>query len=128
MTLRVGLHVDAWDNIPHRIPAPGRAVRVGWFRSMDSRLVTLTIRGKQGITLQLIPPDATEASAKAAFASATGDMNGRSSSGAPTTGQDSLRGRSVGSLLQRETDEGQNGWENEGGCGNARLGSPAGEA
>ncbi|MEU8247886.1 DUF5994 family protein [Nonomuraea sp. NPDC048916] len=35
MALRVGLHVDVWDNIPHRIAAPGRAVRVGWFRSMN---------------------------------------------------------------------------------------------
>ncbi|MFJ2028562.1 DUF5994 family protein [Streptosporangium sp. NPDC087985] len=68
MTLRVGLQVDAWDDIPHRIPAPGRAVRVGWFRSMDRRLVTLSIRGKEGITLRVIPPDATEAQAEAAFA------------------------------------------------------------
>ncbi|WP_336207254.1 DUF5994 family protein [Nonomuraea sp. LPB2021202275-12-8] len=76
MTLRVGLHIDAWDDIPRRIPAPGRAVRVGWFRSMDEQLVTLSINGKQGITLQVIPPDATQESAQAAFDRAVADPDG----------------------------------------------------
>ncbi|GHE30518.1 hypothetical protein GCM10017673_36500 [Streptosporangium violaceochromogenes] len=128
MTLRVGLHVDAWDNIPHRIPAPGRAVRVGWFRSMDIHLVTLSIRGRQDVTLRLIPPEATETSAMAVFASATGDVKGQASSGAPTSGRNALRGRRVRSPLRRETDEGQNRWENEGGCGDVRRDGPAGEA
>ncbi|MEV1241563.1 DUF5994 family protein [Nonomuraea sp. NPDC049750] len=70
MTLRVGLHVDAWDDIPHRIAAPGRAVRLGWFRSMDGRLVTLSLKGKP----EVIPPQAT--AARAAFAATGASMNG----------------------------------------------------
>ncbi|WP_405142094.1 DUF5994 family protein [Sphaerisporangium sp. NBC_01403] len=68
MTLRVGLHVDAWSDIPHRIPAPGRAVRVGWFRAMDPERVTLIVRGQKDVTLRVIPPEASAESAEAALA------------------------------------------------------------
>jgi hypothetical protein len=89
MTLRVGLHVDAWDNIPHRIPAPGRAVRVGWFRSMDRRLVSLTMRGRDAIILRVIPPEARTESARAIFASATGlDANAVSPAASQAAEQD----------------------------------------
>jgi hypothetical protein len=89
MTLRVGLHVDAWDNIPHRIPAPGRAVRVGWFRSMDRRLVSLTMRGRDAIILRVIPPEARTESARAIFASATGlDVNAVSPAASQAAEQD----------------------------------------
>lgn len=115
MTLRVGLPVDAWDNIPHRIPAPGRAVRVGWFRSMNSGLVTLNIRGKQGITLRVIPPEATEASARAAFAAAFAGANGEPARGGPVGGQGVTRDVSPVPLFRRKRDAGQDGWENEGG-------------
>ncbi|GAA1292201.1 hypothetical protein Psi02_49450 [Planotetraspora silvatica] len=96
-TLRVGLHVDAWDAIPHRIPAPGRAVRVGWFRSMDRRLVSLTMRGRDTITLRVIAPETAPESARAIFAEATGDANavppgGGHDGGAACLGQ---RGRPV---------------------------------
>jgi hypothetical protein len=107
MALRVGLHVDAWSNIPHRIPAPGRTVKVGWFQSMDRRLVTLTIRGREGITLRVIPPEATAASAKAAFAfaSATTDANGVP----PAEDQ------TAGPGLRAEQGAEQDVWEDEGG-------------
>lgn len=93
MTLRVGLHVDAWDNIPHRIAAPGRAVRVGWFRSMDGRLVTLSLKGKPEITLQVIPPQAT--AARAAFAATGASMNGGFSK-PPVDIDGQIAGRSAG--------------------------------
>jgi hypothetical protein len=100
MTLRVGLHVDAWDDIPHRIPVPGRAVRVGWFRSMDRRLVSLTMRGRDTITLRVIAPETTQESARAIFAEATGDAKAVPPGGAQT--------------------EEQNAWDNEGGRFGAR--------
>ncbi|MEU7897410.1 DUF5994 family protein [Nonomuraea sp. NPDC049152] len=119
MTLRVGLHVDAWDDIPHRIAAPGRAVRVGWFRSMDGRLVTLSIRGKQEITLQVIPPQATEAVAGTAFAAAIASMNGPSMNGGSSPGfiADPSIERDLSPTLRprEERDAGQDDWENEGG-------------
>ncbi|MEU7899115.1 DUF5994 family protein [Nonomuraea sp. NPDC049152] len=114
MTLRVGLHVDAWDDIPHRIAAPGRAVRVGWFRSMDSRLVTLSIRGKPEITLQVIPPRATPAVARAAFAAVTAGMNGGSSTDV-IADPSITRDPPLAPRAREGRGAGQDEWENEGG-------------
>lgn len=55
-TMRVSLHADAWDDIPHRIPARGRQIRVGWFRHSDPRMVTLTLDGFEQVTLLVVPP------------------------------------------------------------------------
>ncbi|TKK86552.1 hypothetical protein FDA94_20825 [Herbidospora galbida] len=60
-TMRVGLHADAWDDIPHRIPARGRQIRVGWFRHSDPRMITLTLDGRQEVALLVVPPDAERA-------------------------------------------------------------------
>ncbi|WP_156045699.1 DUF5994 family protein [Herbidospora cretacea] len=60
-TMRIGLHADAWDNIPRRIPARGRQVRVGWFRHSDPRMITLTLDGCQQVALLVLPPEAAPA-------------------------------------------------------------------
>ncbi len=61
-TMRVSLYADAWDDIPQRIPARGRQVRVGWFRHSDPRMVTLTLDGFEQVSLLVVPPGAeTEA-------------------------------------------------------------------
>ncbi|WP_373320593.1 DUF5994 family protein [Microbispora rosea] len=98
MTLRVGLHVDAWSNIPHRIPVAGRAVKVGWFQSMDRGLVTLTINGHEGITLRVIPPEAASASAP------------RDPNGAPP-----VEDRTPAPGVPAEQEAEQDVWEDEGG-------------
>ncbi|WP_146607458.1 DUF5994 family protein [Spongiactinospora gelatinilytica] len=66
--LRVGLHADAWDHIPHRIPARGRHIRVGWFNSADPHLITLSIAGTVPISLLVIPPGTADGPAMAALA------------------------------------------------------------
>jgi hypothetical protein len=104
--LRVGLYRDAWDHIPRRIPARGRQVRVGWFRSADSHLVTLSIAGTSPITLLIIPPDTANGPAMAALTHAAagtvgirpGDILHPAVPDAGTPGQD-----------------GSASWENEGG-------------
>ncbi|WP_156045980.1 DUF5994 family protein [Herbidospora cretacea] len=68
--LRVGLQLQAWDNIPHRIPAPGRQVRVGWFRSGDPNLIVLNIAGTEPVTLLVIPAGTPHGEAVAALAAA----------------------------------------------------------
>ncbi|NAS20261.1 hypothetical protein GT755_01025 [Herbidospora sp. NEAU-GS84] len=55
-TMRVGLHADAWDDIPRRIPARGRQVRVDWLRHSDPRMITITLDGCQQVTLLVAPP------------------------------------------------------------------------
>ncbi|MER6576183.1 DUF5994 family protein [Nonomuraea sp. NPDC001023] len=55
VTLRVGVHCDAWQNIPRRIPARGRQVRVGWFRHTDPRMITLSFASGEPVVLLIIP-------------------------------------------------------------------------
>ncbi|MBN6052255.1 hypothetical protein JYK22_09965, partial [Nonomuraea sp. RK-328] len=74
--LRVGLYLDAWDHIPHRVPAPGRQVRVGWFRSADPNLITLTFAGTEPVTLLVVPPGTAEETATAALTLAAADTIG----------------------------------------------------
>lgn len=69
--LRVGLHIDAWANIPRRIAAPGRQVKVGWFRTIDPHVVNLIIPGIEHLNLLVIPPDTTPAAAANALDMAT---------------------------------------------------------
>ncbi|MGP3959531.1 DUF5994 family protein [Nonomuraea sp. 3N208] len=69
--LRVGLHIDTWDNIPHHIGAPGRHVKVGWFRTIDPHVINLIIPGIEHLNLLVIPPDTTPAAAHKALVMAT---------------------------------------------------------
>ncbi|MGP4101472.1 DUF5994 family protein [Nonomuraea sp. KM90] len=104
--LRVGLYRDAWDNIPARIPARGRQVRVGWFLSADPHLITLSVAGTAPITLLVIPPGTANVQAMAALTLAA----------AGTVGV-----RPADILQPGAADEGTPGrdgsasWENEGG-------------
>ncbi|NUP22074.1 MAG: hypothetical protein HOZ81_39625 [Streptomyces sp.] len=106
LPLRVGLHRDAWDHIPRRIPALGRQVRVGWFLSADPHLITLSIAGTVPITLLVVPPGSANGPAMAALSLAA----------AGTVGV-----RPVDILDPAAPDEGLSGrdgsvsWENEGG-------------
>ncbi|WP_182883975.1 STAS domain-containing protein [Microbispora sp. H10949] len=66
-TLRVGVHVDTWDHIPHRVQAGGRQVKVGWFHSADPRLVTLTFAEAEPVILLVVPPYTADGPAGAAL-------------------------------------------------------------
>ncbi|MDF5754628.1 DUF5994 family protein [Spongiactinospora sp. TRM90649] len=110
--LRVGLYLDAWDHIPHRIPAPGRQVRVGWFLSADPHLITLSIAGTAPIALLVIPPGTADGPAMAALAlAAAGTIGVRPADMLhPVVPEEGSRGR-----------DGSASWENEGG----RIAAPA---
>ncbi|MEV0230773.1 STAS domain-containing protein [Nonomuraea sp. NPDC050786] len=58
ITQCVGLRADAWDDIPYRIPARGREVRVDCLRGADPHLIVLTVTGTEPVTLLVVPPDA----------------------------------------------------------------------
>jgi hypothetical protein len=66
-TLRIGLHWDAWDHIPHRIPARGRQVRVGWFSHTDPHVITLIFADAEPVVLLVIPPGTPDGAAWAAL-------------------------------------------------------------
>lgn len=66
-TLRVAVHVDAWDHIPHSVQSGGRQVKVGWFDSADPRLVTLTFAAAEPIILLVVPACTADGPAGAAL-------------------------------------------------------------
>jgi hypothetical protein len=59
---RVAVQVDAFSNIPHQLMVGGRKVHVAWFRAMDPHTISLTMAGRDRLTLLVIPPQATPAS------------------------------------------------------------------
>ncbi|MFD1543250.1 DUF5994 family protein [Nonomuraea guangzhouensis] len=63
VTLRISLHGDAWQNIPRRIPARGRQVRIGWFRHTDPRVIILSFAAGEPVVLLIIPSGTSEATA-----------------------------------------------------------------
>ncbi|MFI7041818.1 DUF5994 family protein [Microbispora rosea] len=75
-TLRVGVHVDTWDHIPHRVHADGRQVKVGWFDSADPRLVTLTFAEAEPVILLVVPPYTADGPAGTALMLASQGMVG----------------------------------------------------
>ncbi|MEV1203894.1 DUF5994 family protein [Microbispora rosea] len=108
--LRVGLHIDTWDNIPRRIAAPGRQVKVGWFRTIDAHVVTLITSGMEHLNLLVIPPETTPAAAGKALTMATrcrgrtrpGDILAAADHNSPADGP-------------AEQELSLAGWDNEGG-------------
>jgi hypothetical protein len=71
-----------WDGLaPRKLGADGRIIRLGWFRSMDPHLLTLTATGGlDRYDLLIVPPDATPANAKRAMDAAIEGDNHRSAS------------------------------------------------
>ncbi|MEV0230777.1 DUF5994 family protein [Nonomuraea sp. NPDC050786] len=78
VTLRIGLHRDAWQSIPHRIPACGRQVRIGWFRHTDPRLITLIFATGEPVVLLVVPPDTAAGAAEATLKLTAQDSAGLS--------------------------------------------------
>ncbi|MEU4829600.1 DUF5994 family protein [Streptosporangium sp. NPDC023615] len=76
--LRVGLPLESWDDIPHRVAAPGRQVKVGWFRHMDAHTVTLIGANTEPVTLRVIPPDTEDGAATDALTAAASGASGAS--------------------------------------------------
>ncbi|MEU4580131.1 DUF5994 family protein [Nonomuraea sp. NPDC023979] len=104
--LRVGVHLDAWDHIPRRTTVGGRKVRVGWFRSADPHLITLSIAGSAPVTLLVIPPSTAAGPAETALAyAASGTVGVRPA--------DILR--PAASAKGSPGRDGTASWENEGG-------------
>jgi hypothetical protein len=76
---RVGYSAARWDPVSTRLAADGRVIRLGWFGTIDPQLLSLTgDLTRTRVDLLVLPPDATEATARKAFAAATAVGNDRS--------------------------------------------------
>jgi hypothetical protein len=119
--LRVGLHIDTWDNIPRRIAAPGRQIRVGWFRTIDPHVANLISPGIEHLNLLVIPPDTAPAAADKALDMATrcrgrtrpGDILTAADPDNPTTSAPA--DLDTAGLETAANALGLAGWDNEGG-------------
>jgi hypothetical protein len=78
---RVLYNPDTWESLPPRkLAADGRIIRIGWFRSMDPHVLTVTgIGGADRLDLLIVPPDTPQAVAERAIA-AVGVGNRQSAS------------------------------------------------
>lgn len=107
-TFRVNLALTAWDNIPRRIPVPGRTIKVAWFRTIDPLTVSLTIAGAENLILVVIPPDTSAATAHNALANVTaGDLS-------PVDVLSTARAMTLAETGQQYHNA-EAGWDNEGG-------------
>jgi Family of unknown function (DUF5994) len=67
---QVGLDIDAWDEVPHRLTVNGHIVQVGWSPARDHTL-SVTCRNQDRFLLLVIPPQTVAAAAAAATWMAT---------------------------------------------------------
>ena len=75
---RVAYNPTAWAPVTRRLPADGRTIRLGAFRSLDPQLLNLTgdeRRGRLGMLTD--PPGTTRSHARRAFSAATDRANRR---------------------------------------------------
>ncbi|GAA4528309.1 DUF5994 family protein [Nonomuraea ferruginea] len=78
VTLRVGLHGDAWQHIPRRIPARGRQIRIGWLRHADPRVITFSFAAGEPVVLLIIPSGTAAGAAEATLKLTAQDIAGLS--------------------------------------------------
>ncbi|MGP3937940.1 DUF5994 family protein [Nonomuraea sp. KM88] len=109
ITLRIGLHHDAWQNIPRRIPARGRQVRIGWFRHTDPRVITLSFAAGEPVVLLIIPSGTAAGAAEATLKLTAQDIAGMSIDALLTLAH------LPASPAPRATADGPARWEDEGG-------------
>ncbi|MFC4901010.1 DUF5994 family protein [Streptosporangium amethystogenes subsp. fukuiense] len=105
---RVGLPLGSWDDIPHRVVAPGRQVKVGWFRNMDPHVVTLICEAMEPVNLLVIPPGTESDTAAHALILATRCAGATRPADILTAAASS----DAGSIAR---DDSQAVWEGEGG-------------
>jgi hypothetical protein len=65
--LRLSLHRDDWDEIPHRLTANGHVVRVDWFTIIPRHTISVTTAGQGTIELLVVPPGTAEGTAQTAM-------------------------------------------------------------
>ncbi|MEU4535322.1 DUF5994 family protein [Streptosporangium sp. NPDC023825] len=119
--LRVGLPLKAWDDIPHRVAAPGRQVKVGWFRHMDPHVVTLIPVNMEPVNLLVIPPGTESGTAANALRLAVTPEAATGPAGILAAASDAAPAVPVTPAVPDarnngdDGDDGQASWEGEGG-------------
>lgn len=61
------LGLTGWESRPPRLRVSGRIVRLGWFTTQPSALITVSCADHHNVALLVVPPDTDEAIAEAAM-------------------------------------------------------------
>ncbi|MFB7288532.1 DUF5994 family protein [Actinacidiphila glaucinigra] len=78
---RVAVHPSLWPVIPHRVPASGHVVHVGWFNDQDANKLLLLSYTTGRLDLLVIPPECDLAAATRLMAAAADPRCRRTASG-----------------------------------------------
>jgi len=66
--LRLSLHRDDWDEIPHRLTTDkGHLIRVDWFTIIPRHTISVTTAGQGTIELLVVPPGTADGVAQTAL-------------------------------------------------------------
>lgn len=108
---RVAVHPSLWPVIPHRVPASGHVVHIGWFAEQDPNKLLLLSYTTGRLDLLVIPPECDLAAATRLMAAA-GDPGCRLTASGLMADDERLR--AMGIDRRGEAD-----WESEGGTPSA---------
>jgi len=104
---RLVLSVEGWDDHPRRLAVAGRVLRLGYFTSQPTALLTALCDNGDRVDLLVIPPNTEAGTADAAMVLAATTSNVRHAQLIVTT---------AGAARTRDTDIGsEEAWETDGG-------------
>ncbi|MFI6688309.1 DUF5994 family protein [Streptomyces sp. NPDC050485] len=115
---RVTVNPARWPVIPHKVPAAGHTVHVGWFTEQDPDKLILLSRTVARWDLLVIPPE-TEPAAAARLMSAA-SIPGSVLTAAALMAAEAVIGGAVDARVR------ENSWETEGGACMSPFGHPIG--
>jgi hypothetical protein len=87
--IRAMLNMDVWDDHPRRLVAGPRRIHMGWYHTMAAdRIYLINTKGERFV-LAVVAPEATQASAGTAMATAAGSRTNGTRPVATLTAQES---------------------------------------
>jgi hypothetical protein len=72
---RIALSMTGWESMPRRVSIPGGVVRIGWYRSIDDNMASVSTAAARSVNLLVVPLDSTDELADAAMSAAATSHN-----------------------------------------------------
>ncbi|WP_137988402.1 DUF5994 family protein [Streptomyces vilmorinianum] len=114
---RVMVNPTRWPVVPHKVPATGHTVHVGWFTEQDPDKMILLSYTVGRCDLLVIPPE-TEPAAAARL------MTAAAIPGSVLTAAELMSGETATGRHARDTRSSEDTWENDGGSAPPPLRHP----
>ncbi|WP_228554733.1 DUF5994 family protein [Catenulispora pinisilvae] len=72
--VRIGLDIEAWDDVPRSVTVDGQVIRISWFPGRD-RTISVSLGFQNHFLLLVVPPATGVGTARTAMAEAAGRDN-----------------------------------------------------